>query len=253
MRFVFSALLVATMSVLSAGAVRADEDYEPEVVYTQPVQPVQLRPFAGPYIGANAGWVRADADQTALPTQPGQPLFTLPGSDADGVAVGLHIGYSWQSGPLVVGVETDISWMDLDATSTGEGSIRTASYHYFGTVRGRLGWAFQNFLLYGTGGYAYAGLDHKFNGLVAGTSFSGEEVISGWTAGGGIEVALVNSLGPVTLRAEALYVDLEDTTRTSPPGCCVSRIRWEDEFVVARVGFSVPLRPAPAAVPLPLK
>ena len=61
----------------------------------------------------------------------------------------------------------------------------------FGTVRGRLGWAWDRLLLYGTGGFAY-GIDND------------SEI--GWTAGGGVEYALGNN---ITVKLEGLYVDLD--------------------------------------------
>ena len=237
MRSIVSALLVTTALALSQGPTVAQE--------FEPVEWWSPDPFSGAYIGATAGWVHADTDQTLLPPAPGLPSTKFRGSDDDGPAVGLHAGYNWQFGALVTGFETDISWMDLDPSSTGLGSTRTTSFNYFGTVRGRLGWAFENVLFYGTGGFAYAGLDHKFSETTFGTSFSNDEVATGWTAGGGTEWAI----DPWTfLRIEALYVDLDDTTITydfSNSGCdaqfefCTARIRWENEFYVVRLGLSV--------------
>jgi len=137
-------------------------------------------------------------------------------------------------------LETDFSYLDVDPsfTTPGGATIR-ASYDFFGTVRGRLGWAFENVLFYGTGGFAYAGVDHEFLVGPLKGNFSDHDVVPGWTAGGGTEWAI----DPWTfLRVEALYVDLNDTTRTyvrQDQPLSRTRIRWEDEFVVVRLGLSV--------------
>lgn len=238
MRSVVSALLVTTALALSQGPTVA-QDVEPGEWWSPD-------PFSGAYIGGTAGWVHADADQlVTLPGDPAPPPVRF-SSDDDGWAAGLHAGYNWQFGSAVYGFETDFSYMDVNPSLTlpinspstlGE-TLRT-SYEYFGTVRGRLGWAFQNILVYGTGGFAYAGLDHTFIAPMIPLSQSDDDVRAGWTAGGGTEWAI----DPYTfLRVEALYVDLEDTTiRYVKEGCpeCRTRIRWEDDFVVARVGLSV--------------
>ena len=236
MRSVISALLVTTALALSQGPALA-QDVEPGEWWSPD-------PFSGAYIGMNAGWVHAWADQTRTGTvqggPPPPPMTVRSSSEDDGLAAGLHAGYNWQFGSAVYGFETDFSYLDVDPSHTtpGGATIR-ASYDFFGTVRARLGWAFENVLFYGTGGFAYAGVDHEFIAGPGFGSFSDHDVVPGWTAGGGGELAI----DPWTfLRIEALYVDLNDTTRTyvrADDEQARTRIRWEDDFVVARVGLSV--------------
>lgn len=78
---------------------------------------------------------------------------------------GGQIGYNVQRGNLVFGIETDLQG-PTDSDYDG---------FYFGTVRGRVGYALNRALVYGTGGYAYAGAD------CSGCS------VDGWAAGGGLE------------------------------------------------------------------
>ena len=239
MRSFVSALLITTALALSQGPAVAQE-------YIEPGEWWSPDPFSGGYAGGNAGWVRAWADQTVTLTvdvaEPPPPITKKFSSEGDGPAIGLHTGYNWQFGSAVYGFETDFSWMDVDASFLEPSVLQTryeSSYKYFGTVRGRLGWAIENIMFYGTGGFAYAGVDHNFINQGTAGRFSDHDVVPGWTAGGGTEWAI----DPYTfLRVEALYVDLEDTTRTyirqdAPEAR--TRIRWEDEFVVVRVGFSV--------------
>jgi outer membrane immunogenic protein len=72
---------------------------------------------------------------------------------------------------------------------------------WFGTVRGRVGYAFSNVLVYGTLGLAVGGGRVELGGA------SESRTHTGWTAGAGMEVALTNAW---SARVEYLYVDLSD-------------------------------------------
>jgi outer membrane immunogenic protein len=87
---------------------------------------------------------------------------------------------------------------------------------WFGTVRGRLGYAQDGWLLYVTGGYAYARLTTDASASAGGisASLSQQDFRSGWTVGGGIEVALTPRW---SLKTEYLYMDFgsKNTTWTA--------------------------------------
>jgi outer membrane immunogenic protein len=83
---------------------------------------------------------------------------------------------------------------------------------WFGTVRGRLGYAATGWMIYGTGGFAYAQLETDASATAGAltASLSARETRTGWTAGGGIEVALAPAW---SVKVEYLYLDLGDRTR----------------------------------------
>lgn len=117
------------------------------------------------------------------------------------------LGYNWQLDRVVLGLEADLNYGDLSGAggSSHDGVVSGANYesNWFGTVRGRAGYAFDNVLLYGTAGLAYGGMDTK-NGIETVDFGYSDKVGLGWTAGGGIEYGIENwSLG-----VEYLYVDL---------------------------------------------
>jgi outer membrane immunogenic protein len=151
-----------------------------------------------------------------------------------------------------LGLEGDFSWLDVSPTTAISGVTLKTDYDYFGTLRGRIGLAHDNLLFYLTGGLAFAHVDHRYDVPAFGFSQSDTKWSTGWTAGGGLEL----DRGHWRLRAEVLYVDLADTTRDysfpAPPcrGTCASRIRWEDDFLVARVGLSFKLHREPDHQPL---
>ena len=116
---------------------------------------------------------------------------------------GAQAGYNWQRGSFVYGVETDISATNLksEMNTVLQGPIvpaPTANAHanvdWYGSFRGRLGWAQGPVLLYGTGGLAYGGVD--LNSSISssvGPRFLNSQtsaVKAGWVAGGGIEYLL---------------------------------------------------------------
>jgi outer membrane immunogenic protein len=105
-----------------------------------------------------------------------------------------------------------------------------------GTVRGRIGYAFDRALLYATGGFAYGHVENKFNfpidpNSTSGLSTSGTR--TGWTVGGGLEYAITNNW---TVRAEGLYVDLGKST--SGPNCTGCRFGFKNTYALGRVGLN---------------
>jgi outer membrane immunogenic protein len=100
----------------------------------------------------------------------------------------------------------------------GQG-LQATDLNYFGTVRGRLGYAFDRTLIYATGGFAYAGGDSVRNtdldqGFFDDTALDDNRTLFGWTVGGGVEFAFTNlqlfGSSTATFKIEGLYVQLEE-------------------------------------------
>ncbi|QFR32892.1 outer membrane protein [Ancylobacter sp. TS-1] len=182
---------VSLAALLAVPAAAADLAYKAPAAYAPP--PMAFT-WTGFYIGANAGYGWGTADWSP---------------DIDGFIGGLQAGYNWQgAGPLVLGVETDIQYADV--------SSGIFSLDYFGTVRARIGYAFDQVLVYGTGGLAYGGGTYETWGL----SNSKNQI--GWTLGGGAEYAINNNW---SVKGEYLYVDLGEEsyqTLTGPRDVGVS-------------------------------
>ncbi|HQR91671.1 MAG TPA: outer membrane beta-barrel protein, partial [Caulobacter sp.] len=105
----------------------------------------------------------------------------------------------------------DIEWADLGGNSTvivGQAGIASGSIDYLGTIRARVGYAFDRVLPYITGGVAYGKTDF---GTIYGTSTS--ETNWGWVIGAGVEYAFTNN---ITAKLEYLYIDLDGSTYTIP-------------------------------------
>ncbi len=126
--------------------------------------------------------------------------------DVSGVIVGGQLGYNWQVGQLVFGVETDLQWSGQDDTGTIGGAAATQDLTWFGTFRGRIGYTvFDRWLPYFTGGVAYGGRE------VAVGALSASDTSVGWAIGFGIDYAINQAW---SARLEYLHVSLDGFTGT---------------------------------------
>jgi outer membrane immunogenic protein len=174
-------LLLAAALFVAAPAYAGDL---PQRNYNNPQVYRNLFNWTGFYAGVHAGWGWGDST----------------GGDLSGYALGAQVGYNYQmvSG-LTFGVETDISITGIDGLAAG--GVFTADY--IGTLRGRLGYAFDRVLIYATGGLAYAGGDLRVAGL------SGDQDHFGYAIGLGIEGMITSN---VSARLEYLYTDFGSRT-----------------------------------------
>lgn len=178
---------IALVAAVSVAAVWTSSVEAADLGYGQPYtvnQPLNMYSWAGPYLGGNIGWDWGSVDNN--PTKP------------SGFVGGAQAGYNWQNGPWVFGIEGDIQ---------GTGASDTFapwkfSNPWFGTVRGRVGYALNNILFYGTGGLAFGELTGQTFGL------SESHTNAGWALGLGAEVGLARNW---SAKVEYLFVDLNDS------------------------------------------
>ena len=245
--------------------------------------------------GFNAGNTTAP---TVVGVSPGNAIFAGPAvggvpagnragvlafgnnSGNDGFTGGGQVGYNYQFTPgsgVVIGIEADAQYVDFgqnrnrfsSATVAGGGILPgtlvfnpsgLSSLDYFGTVRGRLGYAFDKALFYATGGFAYGSGGGRDFGL---PNRSTDSFQTGYAVGGGVEYALPTDSflnffrsSAVTLKVEGLYVNLNQGNRNngifavnsagtavgvgSPGVTLVSggNVRRDTEFAVVRAGLN---------------
>jgi outer membrane immunogenic protein len=113
------------------------------------------------------------------------------------------IGYNWQTSNIVYGLEADGGWADVNASATALGVTVTSRINELGTVRGRLGFAVNQVLFYGTGGYAW--IDNKLSASAFGLTLSESHFHSGWTVGAGVEAFFAPNW---SVKGEYLYRSL---------------------------------------------
>jgi outer membrane immunogenic protein len=157
--------------------------------------------WSGWYLGINGGygWGRSNWSDPLI--DPDGRRFGLSGG-----LVGGQVGYNWQFSRFVLGLESDLDWTNLSGgrgdggvcATDGGGQCRT-SQSWFGTTRGRLGYAFGSWLPYVTGGAAYGDIDLM--------QASGTETAArlGWAAGAGVEYSITPRW---SAKLEFLHLDL---------------------------------------------
>jgi outer membrane immunogenic protein len=176
------ALAASTGFASAADIVQDTYNPPPEVSY----EPAPAFSWGGFYAGglAGYGWGKAKTDNGDF--------------DADGFFGGLFAGYNILLGNSVVaGIEADGTYGQQDGS--GGSPTVSAENDWNGTLRGRLGYAIDRFMVYGTGGLAVGRVE------VSDASTSDSNTAVGWTAGGGVESAITDKL---ISRVEYRYTDL---------------------------------------------
>jgi outer membrane immunogenic protein len=154
--------------------------------------PLYAAPYnwTGLYVGINGGGGFGTSDVATVPS----------GSfNTSGGVVGGTLGYNWQMGQTVFGLEGDIDWTNLRGSGACAGAICETRNSWLSTARGRIGYAFDRFLPFVTGGAAFGDIKNNVAGVTA------TETKAGWTLGGGVEASIA---GPWTAKIEYLYADL---------------------------------------------
>ncbi|HZT26868.1 MAG TPA: outer membrane protein [Pseudolabrys sp.] len=192
-RFTFLACAGFLAAAMAAPSLAADL---PRPAYKAPVY---VAPFSwtGFYVGINGGYGWGTSDWTFTGTGVSTGNF-----DIKGGLVGGTLGYNLQTGNWVWGIEGDFdaSWIKGTDTTTCVAPGCETRNRWLATLRGRVGYAFDHWLPYITGGGAFG--DVK---MTTPAATSETDTQAGWTAGAGVEWAF---LGNWSAKLEYLYVDL---------------------------------------------
>jgi outer membrane immunogenic protein len=179
-----SALLAGT-ALGTSGAAAADVT----VPETLPPASAPIHIWSGPYAGGFVGYSASNFDQSN-----GADF------DGDGIVGGVYGGFNLQSGQVVYGIEGDLGASGVDAggfnATTGTGI--SADSNAFGSLRGRVGLAYDPFLFFATGGVALA------NKELTSAGATDENTHVGYTLGAGVEAEVTPNL---TSRIEYRYSD----------------------------------------------
>lgn len=229
--------------------------------------PAPVYNWTGMYVGANVGYGWGDNDATLGPSPDTYSQTFWNGAFAAGAAPsgfgfrqsgiigGIGIGYNYQLNALVLGVETDFQGANVDdtittATSGVPGFVSGAfsssqDLRWLGTVRGRIGYAWDRVLLYATGGFAYGRVDYDLNFAFSATNdfhtISASRTETGWTVGGGVEWAHWDHW---SVKLEYLYVDLGDTSLVSTPSGRATNLLstltedFQNRYSIVRLGVN---------------
>ncbi|MDW6023269.1 porin family protein [Mesorhizobium sp. BAC0120] len=210
--------LITCFAAASAAILFTSTGYAADVLNTPPAPAFT---WSGLYLGVNGGYGGGTFEHPFSITDPATATTLAAGSldlDSSGFLGGVQIGYNFQHDRFVYGIEADIQGANVDGTvsadinSGGFGISAEAGtkVDWFGTVRGRIGYAaLDNFLLYGTGGLAYGHVKSFAKVDALGFDESRSHTNTGWTLGGGVEYALTDHF---TVKTEYLFTDLGKST-----------------------------------------
>ncbi len=227
--FSFAAAAVFASTIGAQAADVAPRAY-PQPYYKAPAE----LPFncTGFYTGINGGYVfgRSSCSDPALGADSGK-------FNTSGGLIGGQIGFNWQTGPMVFGIESDADWLGVKGNSAGAGGVCAADggglcqtqQTWLGTTRGRIGYAFDRWLPYVTGGVAYGSIQ-----AVQPTG-SSSTTNAGWTVGGGMEYGFDRNW---SAKVEYLHIDLGTATfMGAASGTPTLSVPVTDEIVRAGLNY----------------
>jgi len=209
--------------------------------------------WSGFYAGVNLGYGWSDesdqlaCDATCASNTVGNKNGIFGGLSPEGWLGGVQLGYNYQGfglAPLVVGIETDVQASTVYAQgSDAAGDFFHSRLEALGTVRGRIGYAFDRTLVYFTGGLAWGTMLNEVNQTnTSGADFFTNPTVIGYVLGGGVEYKFWRDL---SVKVEYQYVNLGknnpvDTTAVPPLGSYTANggtVR-DDAFNTVRVGLN---------------
>ncbi len=201
--------------------------------------------WSGCYLGAEGGgaWgssrhlgadrINPAADGLAITNN-----FSMSGGEIGGTA-----GCNYQVNSFVLGIENDISWTSLSGAAPNLAPFNTAffsrtSQQWLDTLRGRVGFAWDRALLYGTGGAAFAGIKAGVCNPINGFCGTESQARAGWVAGAGIEYAMWEN---ISLKLEYLHADFGSALYIATPASGFTNagrdVKLTDDIVRAGVNW----------------
>ncbi|HEU5018119.1 MAG TPA: outer membrane protein [Pseudolabrys sp.] len=207
------------LAALAVGVFIGSQAYAADLpVKAPPMAPVvaPAMTWTGFYIGPNIGFGWADVGLSGS-------------SHLDGVVGGGQLGYNWQAGSFVFGIEGDIQGSGENRSDTVGGVTFDQRIPFIATARGRVGYVAGPVLIYFTGGGAWQ--NYHLTVSVPGASVSDDDTKFGWTIGGGVEWMFAQNW---SAKVEYLRIDTGDTTVSLLGTDYTSRLRNN----IIRVGLN---------------
>ncbi len=236
-------VLLVTASLIALGAaapaVAADLAARP---YTKaPAYVAAVYDWSGFYIGANGGWGSSRNSWDFLPLAGGSA--SEGSNNGNGGTIGGQVGYRWQAGTWVFGVEAQGNWADFKGSNVSlfNNAFRNESKtNAFGLFTGQVGYAANNFLLYVKGGAAVTSNSYRSYNIATNTlaGSTSDDTRWGGTIGVGAEYAFAPNWS-VGLEYDHLFMQDKNYTFTQPNGAFFAndRVRQDVDLVTGRLNY----------------
>lgn len=228
---------------LSAPASAADLAARPYSKAPPPVAAAVMS-WTGFYIGLQGGGGWGTSDETFFGTPNTAAFLGTQSYDTTGGFVGGVVGYNWQAGAFVLGIEGDYHWADINGRSSviNVGPPNLGDTYYtqlrgFGDIKGRLGYAAGPALLFVSGGAAVGDIQHRYDAALNGgaaNTFVQNNTRWGWTVGAGAEYMFAPSW---SAKVEYNYIDLGKST-IQYSAAVANRSEWNDTFHTVKAGIN---------------
>jgi outer membrane immunogenic protein len=196
--------------------------------------------WTGFYVGGHAGLINGNTQGGIEQFGPIVAAVTATDYDMNGGMYGVHAGYNYQMGSMVMGIEGTYSGSSAQGNSSCVIGLMDCQrkLDWVATVVGRLGYAMDKTMVYGLAGVAWGKLetDVELFGVIP--LFEGNETHVGWTVGLGVEHAVSDNM---LVRVEYSHIDLGSETHSlNFPGASVPGLPNEVEatFDTIKIGLS---------------
>jgi outer membrane immunogenic protein len=235
-------VLLSTVALIAFAAPAAAADMAARPYKAPPAPIAVVYDWSGFYIGVNGGW--GSSHKCWDFTTPAGVFVGAEGChDADGGTVGGQIGYRWQAGTWVFGLEAQGNWADFQGSNVSliDPTLRNESrIDAFGLFTGQIGWAANNVLFYVKGGAAVTSDRFRIydvpTGLIVGTT--GDDSRWGASVGAGLEFGFAPNW---TAGIEYNHLFMQDRTHTFVDGAGAffgtDRISQDVDLVTVRVNY----------------
>jgi outer membrane immunogenic protein len=237
MKALLCSTAIGALSIAPALAADISRPMPPAPPPMAPAPPPYIAPFSwtGFYVGASIGAVWGSSsvrDASAF------ELYPTAGSthtaNRVGFLGGLQGGFNWQVSSFVLGIEADYSWASANKTTNIlADAYFNSSLSGLGTIRGRLGFAADRFMIYATGGGAYTQLKERVYDATPAFSLSATSNPWGWVVGGGVEYALIQNW---SVKVEYLHVFLPNSSPTITISSSPYTFAFKRSLDIVRVG-----------------
>ncbi|MEO5806022.1 outer membrane beta-barrel protein [Devosia sp.] len=197
----FRILALAVTSLFSIGSANAAD-----LIIGDPSAPVVLTAagfdWTGFYAGINGGYTSGQAASVGVVT------FVTTNVPITGGMLGVNAGYNAQFSNFVLGVEGDVAWSGASGSAVCTANAAytcQGALNWLGTIKGRAGIVVDSLLFFGTAGLAVGGATASLNPVAPGLTSTYSGTMTGWTVGGGVEVAVTEA---ISVKAEYSYFSM---------------------------------------------
>ncbi|MCV9937051.1 porin family protein [Boseaceae bacterium BT-24-1] len=184
---------IAAVALMAGGASLAADLSRKGLLPPAPELPTFYN-WSGVYLGGQVGYSWGSDRASEFATAGRAPLGRSFDYSPSSFIGGARLGFNYQLGSIVLGVEGDIEGMNAAEGKGDLGGIVRVRQDWQGSVRARLGYSLDRIMIYATGGVAFTKLEYSYVSPLAGLTETINSSRTGWTVGGGVDYAVTDNI-----------------------------------------------------------